>query len=315
MKKHQILLIGAAGNQGQEYYNLLKNEVLFTGMVDSAFQKLKTIYKNDILLFSSVEEALSKKNFDIAVVCIPHNLHFNVTSSLLKANKMIVKEKPFALNKNDICKYKKLNSTPTIFTIVQRQFNPIFSQAIKDIDLIGAIYHYKYEYFLKISEMTKGWRAEHRAAGGGVIIDMGYHVFDIILSFWGVPKKISSSFSYCYDEMRNEKLEDTASILFMHKNNLSGIIYLNRHHHKKNESLEILGSEGTLVIDPDKYQIFDRHGKLVKEQKNRVNSSDIKKIMFLEYLNNKDNKTFLANHIQHHENIVDVIDALYNQKK
>lgn len=42
MNKSKILLVGASGKQGNEYFEPLQNDFFFTGVVDSNFQAQKS---------------------------------------------------------------------------------------------------------------------------------------------------------------------------------------------------------------------------------------------------------------------------------
>jgi len=41
---------------------------------------------------------------------------------------------------------------------------------------------------------------------------MGYHVLDIVLQFFGLPDHVSANFSYCYEEMEKQSLENLRNI-------------------------------------------------------------------------------------------------------
>ncbi|MFH0898766.1 MAG: Gfo/Idh/MocA family oxidoreductase, partial [bacterium] len=85
-EKPKILLVGASGQQGQEYYQLLKDEFHISAVVDSNFEELNSLYKKEknLSLYSDTAVALEHEDFQVAIVCVPHDTHFSVTMSLLK---------------------------------------------------------------------------------------------------------------------------------------------------------------------------------------------------------------------------------------
>ena len=312
----KVALVGAAGQQGQEYYKLLENSYI-NAVVDSDFSKLSSLYSNEkhkLKLFSNIEEAVKNADFNVAIVCLPHFSHADVTLCLLKHNKIIIKEKPLALSLADVKKYSNERLSP-IFTVVQRQFNPVFTNAKKDLCILDKIYSYTYEYSLNLSEISTGWRSSFECAGGGVLIDMGYHALDIILSFFGKPEKTIAGFSYCYDEMKKARLEDSACLLLQHKQgHLQGLLNLNRHHSQKKEELEIVGQNGIMIITPKSYKIVNRKNQLVKEFILEDNAN-IKSTMFQTYFQQCGNQEFVKDHFEHHSNIVEVIENSYFESR
>jgi predicted dehydrogenase len=288
----------------------------FVALIDNNVAQLGVKYNKNInsLFFNDVEDALQVVDFDVAIVCVPHYQHFHITMPLLQKNKFIIKEKPLALNKHDLQHYKQNSGDKNLLTIVQRQFNKVFFNAKKDLMLIGKPYSYKYEYSLKIPEVTQGWRSDKICSGGGVLLDMGYHILDIVLHFFGEVVQISGSMSYCYDLMKKEELEDSAAICLYHKNaQIQGIIYLNRHLSYKKEELEIIGDQGTILITPRFYKIFNRTGELIKEFSiEDFDNNAIKLQMFESHIQNSQNIEYVGNHFRHHEAITCLIDEFYS---
>lgn len=253
--------------------------------------------------------------YDTAIVCVPHYLHKDITLKLLEKNKTIIKEKPLAITSNDIDNYLlamgKYNSHK-LFTIVQRSFNPSFVRAKQALSHLGKIYNYRYVYNLCVPNQTTGWRADWNKSFGGVLIDMGYHVLDVILSFFSKPLFSTAVTSYCYEEMHNKQLEDSISILMKHQNGISGSIVLNRHSSEKVENLTILGSEGAIKITPQGYTEYDRCGHEIKCMKYSTNSDQIKLDMFESYLSLAGDCSFLKKHFEHHCDIVKEIEYIYS---
>ncbi len=315
-KQLKIAIIGAAGQQGQEYYKLLHGDAITT-LVDSDFVKLSQIYSGEanVKLFSSIEEASGSSDFNTAIVCLPHHLHAEVALYLLRRNKVVIKEKPLALSTSDIESYKELSDF-TVLTTVQRAFNSVFKNAKNDLAILGRIYSYKYEYNLNIPEQTTGWRARLEYSGGGVLIDMGYHILDVVISFFGIPQKTTGFLSYCYEDMSKAQLEDSACVVLSHfSEQIQGIVSLSRHHSQRKEEFEILGHDGTMLINPKGYKILNRQNQVVKEFLLEDSSSQIKRSMLECYLNLCDCKDFTTSHFAHHSAIVSIIENVYRASK
>jgi predicted dehydrogenase len=310
----KLIIIGACGHQGNEYYNLLKNKYNISAVVDTNFKTLNERYPN-IKKFATVNDAIKEIDFDAAIIAIPHIYHTSVSIPLILNNKKIIKEKPLTIN---LAEYEKLKindfSNTHLSIIVQRNFNDVFSDALENLIHLGKIYNFKYEYYLSLNKNTKGWRANFDIARGGVVLDMGYHIIDIILKFFGSPQDFYGAISYCYDYSGYSLLEDSATLSFKYNNNqLHGSVHLNRHYYCKKEEFTIIGSNGILILNPTSYKIYDRNGNIIKEYEKQFLND--KQQMFDFYLNPNISSTFLKNHIKHHKNIVEIIDNIYKQSR
>ena len=316
--KPNIILIGAAGHQGREYFKILKERCNFKALIDSDYELLKKLYEpNKLLLLPDFKE-LNTIDYDIALICLTHFLHKYITLSLLSSNKMIIKEKPLGFSSFDIKEYHsqmQKYSNFKLFTIVQRNYNPSFKEARNKLNLIGKIYNFSYDYELNIENKTTGWRAEFEKCFGGVLMDMGYHVLDIIFTFFSGLISFSAVNSFCYDEMKKEGLEDSINIIMRFQNGLSGIININRHSNLKKELFTIRGDKGIIEIYPYQYLIYDRKGRIIYNQNFSKNQEQIKLSMFEFFFRNKNNKDFLYEHFEHHSYVVSIIEKIYRQLK
>ena len=317
-EKPNIILIGAAGHQGREYFKILKERCNFKALIDSDYELLKKLYDpNKILLLPDFKE-LNTIDYDIALICLPHFLHKDITLSLLSSNKMIIKEKPLGFSSFDIKEYHsqmQKYSNFKLFTIVQRNYNPSFIEAKSKLNIIGKIYNFSYDYELNIESKTTGWRAIFEKCFGGVLMDMGYHVLDIIFTFFTGLISFSAVNSFCYDEMKKEGLEDSINIIMLFQNNLSGIININRHSNLKKELFTIRGDKGVIEIYPSQYCIYDRKGRIIYSKNISINQEQIKLSMFEYFFMNKNNKEFINEHFNHHCYVVSIIEKIYRQLK
>ena len=83
----KVLVIGAGGKQGKSYISMLSYLGLnMSGFVDENIESIKTIsdmFELPIPTYSSIDEAILRADFDVAVLCVPHDLHFDYCKKLL----------------------------------------------------------------------------------------------------------------------------------------------------------------------------------------------------------------------------------------
>lgn len=318
MKTIKLLIIGAIGHQGKEYIDIITkefNEVDIVGLVDINTDELEILSMcYGIPFFSSIDQALSLTDFDVALITLPHHLHFDVTSKLLKLKKHIIKEKPFALNAREahILNELTIAQDVSLFIVTQRKFQESFVAAYNALKQIGHAYSFTYTYLLNLPKQTAGWRANRDLSGGGVVLDMGYHTFDVINRFFGKPSEVFAGLSYCYEDMLHHKLEDSANVSFKYETlNLQGSVLLGRHHYIRREQLEISGTDGALVIEPSGYKLYSREGALLENYIPRMEKGMEKLIMLREYFHNIENRAYREEHLQVNMMTIDLIDKVY----
>lgn len=311
----KTILIGAGGKQGREYLPILDACSELVALVDINSDHLKKLDKKyESISFNNLDTVLEKITFDTAVIAVPHGSHYAITKKLIHHKKNVIKEKPFALSSIEADFYiNKMENKNSVFTITQRSANPLFLKAKFLINEIKP-YAFHYRYFLNKTEMTSGWRSEKEKAIGGVGLDMGYHVVDVINAYFGMPDKINAQFAFCFDQMAKESLEDYLSFQVTYEEkNIVGQASLARHNFYKEECLEVLGSAGSLRLTPTSLELYDFVGNKVEEEKILSINNQIVENLFSDFLKNINNRDYVNNHMSHHFNNVCFMESLYKQ--
>lgn len=316
MGKPKAVLIGAAGKQGKEYWELLQDTVEWVGVADHTASSLDFEPASSIVVVNSWKELVASTAFDVAVLTLPHQAHFEVTEGLLRVGKHVIKEKPFAVSMADAQKLIALSKAAnrSLFTITQRPFLPSFSHLEHALSSVGKPFWFVYQYHMNLAEPTSGWRAIRELSHGGVLLDMGYHILDVLVRIFGKPDFVRARFSYCFEEMQLRSLEDAADIALTYRGDgLQGTIHLSRHHYRKVEQLEILSTKGSVVATPTQVETFhlggDRETTLYDNgfAKNRRSVQR----MFCHFLENLENTKLRESHLNHHLDVVSVMEDSY----
>lgn len=312
----KTVLIGANGNKGRLYYNLLKDSVNFVGFIHpKPRQSLQQFAKKEhVSLYPNIQEALVGCDFDAAIIAVPHYLHFDYTKELLDAHKCVIKEKPITMNKLEATDLLEDIHSP-LFVVVQRQFQNSFIHARELLSKIGEVCSFTYKYNLSIKGETSGWRAEKEKCLGGVLLDMGYHVVDIVTSFFGAPDDMYAKRICKTELMKQEDLEDQMFIVCSYKSGLVGNIVLSRIGVEKEECFEISGTKGTIKVSPRTCYLFDSTGNVVQKYSSSSSKNEEIVAMFKMYLKNIDNQAYIQGELNRHIQNISIIDALYNLSK
>lgn len=227
-------------------------------------QKYPTV--NETTKFLNNPTDLDPETFDFAVVSVPHDQYLPIIKFLSKINKPFLKEKPFARSYDEAL---EIMQTPNIdklcFVCTKRRFDPLYSFVKSNIERIGNPYLFNAVYKLNISDPQAGWRGDKNIAGGGCVVDMGYHLVDQLLWWFGLPNKTFASVSSLAVEGTSNYAEDSATISFKYSSGLHGSLLLSRTAGQKTETFELNGSRGHISGDKHQVSIKNKLGELIDQ--------------------------------------------------
>ncbi|MBU4347185.1 Gfo/Idh/MocA family oxidoreductase [Patescibacteria group bacterium] len=247
-------VVGLGYQSHEDHLPALKNiqNIDLVAVCDKDKDKLSAFKKENkkIAVYNNIEKMLKKHQLDFAIVVLPHNEHYNVTKKLISNKIHILKEKPFAVNLKEGVEIMKLaqKNKIQIMTTLQRRYNPIYTTFFQLIDKIGTPFYIDIRYHFYVNNPHEGWRGIRQQAGGGCLIDMGYHMIDLLVWYFGLPEKVFAEFS-C-NAVCNVKYdaEDTISILFKYIKCLWGTMLISRVVPPKEEYFYIYGTHGIIKI-------------------------------------------------------------------
>lgn len=212
------------------------------------------------------------EQLDLVVVCVPHDVGRAVIEAAAQHQVHVLKEKPFATTMADAKELAMICDEAGIHLMVtlQRRFNPIYTSFTQLADQIGTPFAVDARYTLHVDDPSEGWRGSMAAAGGGCVIDMGYHLIDLILWYFGLPDRITADLSVDARPDRNYDAEDTALIHFSYDNGLYGSLLLSRFIGPKTEEIRLIGSNGIVHLERGRVRRLTNSGdvieSLVREQ-------------------------------------------------
>ncbi len=143
--------------------------------------------------YESVEtdwhKLIERKDIDAIDICVPNNLHKEIAMAAAEAGKMVLCEKPLAMNADEgqqMCEAIERAGVPNMVWYNYSRV-PAVSLAKKLIDQgrLGRIYHYRANFLQDwtiAEDLPQGgnalWRLDVEAAGSGVTGDLLAHCID-----------------------------------------------------------------------------------------------------------------------------------------
>jgi predicted dehydrogenase len=137
-------------------------------------------------------EVVARKDVDIVDICVPNNVHAEIAIACAKAGKMIVCEKPLALNAAEARKMVEAVEKAGVANLVSFNYRRVpavtLAKVLIDEGRLGRIFHYRANFLQDwtiSADVPQGgmatWRLDVKAAGSGVTGDLLAHCIDTAL--------------------------------------------------------------------------------------------------------------------------------------
>lgn len=271
MKKIRLVIIGL-NLRNKEHIKALKSLSLIdvVGVCNINIETAKEISEifGKVDYFEKYNDAISILNPDALFLSLPHDQYFKIIKFATQRNIHLLKEKPFSLNlseaKEIVHLFQQTNSK--LMLISQRRFHETYIHAESYLKTIGFIKRFEAVY--TFNKPTEEWRRISKRSGGGVIIDSGYHIIDILNHYFGVPESVICETKKLSSDETCET-EDFASIKFNYPDGMTGSLILSRIDDIKKEEVLILGERGKMIIRRDLFSI-EMYNPLEKTREFRI---------------------------------------------
>ena len=146
----------------------------------------------------SLDALLSHKDVQAVVIATPNDTHCELAGRALNAGKDILLEKPMALSVaqcHDIITAAEANNRIVQLSFVCRQSpTALLARSFIEAGRLGRIYHCRASLFRRRGIPGLGrWFTTKQHSGGGVLIDIGVHLIDLLLHLTSshTPRRIA----------------------------------------------------------------------------------------------------------------------------
>lgn len=263
------------------------------------------IYTNYIDLLNG------ERRIDNIVISVPHIHYFEIVKESLIRGIDIFKEKPLSHNIVEAKELYKLSEKKrlSIFTITKRNYYQSYKEGHEYLKRIGKIYQYIAKHFVTGGNIHYGWRSTFKDAGGGVLINLGYHLIDILIQYFGEINHAYMASSNLGCPNNSYEVEDAATLLLKHKKGPYGSFQFNCYSGVKHESIEVHGTKGILIIKKDGIQLFNEKGALLINNKYQHDGIQANAEALTLFFNN--NHDIMKKNLNQNMRIMKTIDMLY----
>lgn len=276
--KLKVGVVGLGHQSLEDHIPAIKSspDVELAGVVEVDKKKLKLFLEGNknVKGYNSFDDLIKKQRLDFVIIAVPHYLHYKLTKKALINKIPVLKEKPLAVSLVQARELKNIaekNNVPFSITL-QRRFNPVYSTFFQLVDKIGCPFFVEAKYTFYTENPQQGWRGKKALAGGGCLIDMGYHIIDLLMWYFGLPDKVFAEMSCSAKENMTYDAEDTAQVVFRYESKrIFGSLLISRVIPPKQEYLNVYGTRGIIHIERGKIERYSACGVLQEslERKNQ----------------------------------------------
>ena len=224
--------------------------------------------------YESVEtdwrKLISRKDIDAIDICTPNNTHKEIALAAAKAVKMILCEKPLAMNSaegEEMCRAVESAKVPNMVWYNYRRVPAVtLAKQLIDQGRLGKIFHFRAKFLQDwtiSADLPQGgtalWRLDVNAAGSGVTGDLLAHCIDTALWLNGSIKSVTAM-TETFIKQRQHNLtgkvepvgiDDACAFLARFANGSLATFESTRYArgHKAQYTFEINGENGSLQWD------------------------------------------------------------------
>jgi predicted dehydrogenase len=155
--------------------------------------------KADIEIAETSDQIINNPEIQAIFICTPNYLNKPLTIQSLKAGKHVFCEKPPAFTAKDVDEIQVVEKESN--KVLMYGFNHRHHESIKEMKRIivsgkfGRVLWMRGRYGKSVNQnYFKEWRSQRKYAGGGILIDQGIHMLDLL--FFNVAKTLSSTSNF-----------------------------------------------------------------------------------------------------------------------
>ena len=329
MEKLRVGLVGAGSIAQVAHLPILAKhpDIDLVAVCDTDDGKMKSLTaKFDIPKWYYVyDKMLKNENLDALVISTPSVFHYPMAYMALKKGVHVFVEKPVALKLNDAEKLEAQAKKGKLSVMVgmQNRFRSdvkILKEFIQKGEL-GEIFYIKTGWLKRWNKKDMAsWHSEKKSSGGGVLMDMGIPLLDLVYFIMDFPK-IKKIRLYDYYLNPDIDVEDAALAIIEMKSGMTITVEISWRMFLKKDTVytHVFGKKGAAKLNPLRVN-KTLYGNLVNVSPLDIDqNTDFFKTAYKEQINNfvktvrgeEPNHSSIADAIK----IMRIIEALYESAK
>ena len=213
----------------------------------------------DSRFYLSADELLEREDIDFVDVSTPPSLHAPFILKALSAGRHVLCEKPLILDSGDLLDIYRMmeKSGKTVVTVHNWRYSPILQEVSHLLrrGTIGRIRRIEYLVTRTRPSVAVGedascnWRLDPSVAGGGILVDHGWHAFYLVNEWAGSsPRRVECRLEN--RKFQDIQVEDTAEVFFRYRDG-EARLFFTWAGKERNNTVSIRGDRGRIDVMDD----------------------------------------------------------------
>ncbi len=219
--------------------------------------------------YNDYKVMVEEESLDAVIICTPHTLHFEQAVYSMQKGLHVLIEKPMVCRTERAKKIISMSEELDRVLMVrfQRHYKPPFRWARQYIEKgkLGEVFHLTGNLGQDWAWRTVNtWRGRKDLSGGGMLMDSGSHILDVLCWVSGLdPAEVCAFVSNRFAS--DEEVDILSSISVRFSNRALASIAVNGNNPQWEESLSITGTKGKISWDGRTMELVDEEGEKVKK--------------------------------------------------
>jgi len=258
--KVRIGLIGAGGIAGAHTAGYRRNPdtVVFAAIADPVRENAERRRGEDetVVIYDDYRTMIAEADLDAVDICLPHHLHADAIIAAAEAGLHVLCEKPLCLTLDESAAIAEVAARTgvTIMCAHNQLFFPAVAEAKRMLDsgTFGRVYEVRTtdSFYNDFTPESMGWRAHAATAGGGELIDTGYHPLYLLQHLAGAtPVEVTAMLTK--HRLAFMEGEDSAQVLVRFDNGVVGHVTTSWAYDAApgTEKFSVVAEQGSLTSD------------------------------------------------------------------
>lgn len=207
--------------------------------------------KDGVNFYNNYKDLLANEKLDMLFVCLTNDIAAEVTIAGLKQNLHVFCEKPPGRTPRDIEKVREVEAEMPHLKLkygFNHRYHDSVKEALRIIESkeLGEIINMRGVYGKSIIiSFESDWRSKREIAGGGILLDQGIHMVDLMRLYAG---NFVEYHSFVKNDFWNYDIEDNAYALMKSEKGVIAFLHSTATEWRHRFSLDITLTKGTVTL-------------------------------------------------------------------
>jgi len=240
---------GVVGKRRRTFIDL-HSDLETVAVCDRTFNDSGTL-EDGLKYFQTYKELLTEK-LDVLFVCMTNDIAAEVTIAGLDHGLHVFCEKPPGRDLKDICEViraERRNKTLKLKYGFNHRYHDSVREALSLVNSgeLGSLINLRGVYGKsKILSFESDWRTKRAIAGGGILLDQGIHMVDLIRLFAGA--EFTDIHSFISNGFWHHDVEDNAYALMKTKSGVVALLHSSATQWRHRFHLELTLTKGSIIL-------------------------------------------------------------------